>query len=154
MTQLEPCPHCQRHVRIDALSCPFCSAELSTAFAEVKPRVLPRKRLGRAALFAFGVSAAAAVLPGCGDDDDDDDDGEDADGGSSGDSGGQSNGADNQGGNGNVQPVYGAPAPDGGGLGGDDNTGATQGSTVDASSPNNEPDAGGVVALYGAAPTD
>jgi len=62
MNQLEPCPHCHRHVRIDEASCPFCAG--AVAFADIAPRVSPRVRLGRAATFAFGMVASA-----CGHDD-------------------------------------------------------------------------------------
>lgn len=62
MNQLEPCPSCHRHVRIDETACPFCAGALD--FSDVAPRVSPRVRLGRAATFAFGVVASA-----CGGDD-------------------------------------------------------------------------------------
>ena len=64
MTQLEPCPHCHRHVNVHEAACPFCAASLAGAFATLAPRVAPRVRLGRAAVFAFGV---AAMAPACGD---------------------------------------------------------------------------------------
>jgi hypothetical protein len=50
-----PCPSCRRHVRA-AASCPFCAAALP-----VDARAVPSAgtRLGRGALFAFAVSAAA-----------------------------------------------------------------------------------------------
>ena len=63
MTQLEPCPHCARHVKISEAACPFCARSLADAFATRAPRVAPRARLGRAATFAFGVLAMSA----CGD---------------------------------------------------------------------------------------
>jgi hypothetical protein len=63
MTQLEPCPHCHRHVKLDETACPFCARPL--AFAPRAPRILPRAPIGRAALFAFGVLATQA----CGGDD-------------------------------------------------------------------------------------
>jgi len=132
MAQLEPCPACTRHIRVDESTCPFCGAQVTTTFAALKARALPRTRLGRAALFAFGVSAAAAVMPGCSDDDDDDG-GKDTDGG-----------AANQDAGGNPQPVYGAPSLDAG----------VEPPQEDGGGLNNQPDAGGVVALYGAAPTD
>jgi hypothetical protein len=62
MTQLEPCPDCRRHVRIDETACPFCARPL--AFAPRARPVLPRAPIGRAALFAFGALAA----PACGND--------------------------------------------------------------------------------------
>jgi len=69
MSQLTPCPECQRHVRKTEARCPFCASALSLAHVPVP--VLPRKRLGRAATFAFGASVVGATaLVGCGDDDD------------------------------------------------------------------------------------
>jgi hypothetical protein len=65
MTQLEPCPHCNRHVKVSELSCPFCAGVLTNAFANLAPRAAPRARLGRAAVFAFGVVATTQVA--CGD---------------------------------------------------------------------------------------
>ncbi len=65
MSQLEPCPHCDRHVKVSEPACPFCARSLADAFAQVAPRTAPRARLGRAAIFAFGVAASA---PACGDD--------------------------------------------------------------------------------------
>lgn len=72
MDQLEPCPHCQRHVRIFESACPFCDAPLAQAMAQVRARVLPGTRLGRAALFAYGVGAGLAAVgaEGCADDTD------------------------------------------------------------------------------------
>jgi hypothetical protein len=58
MTQLEACPHCDRHVKISESACPFCARSLVDAFANLAPRLAPRARLGRAATFAFGVSIA------------------------------------------------------------------------------------------------
>jgi hypothetical protein len=57
MNQLEPCPHCHRHVSVSETSCPFCTRSLADAFANRAPRVAPRVRLGRAATFAFGMLA-------------------------------------------------------------------------------------------------
>jgi len=67
MNQLEPCPHCHRHIRISEAACPFCSHSLADAFANVAPRMQPRARLGRAAAFAFGLAITPAA---CGDNDD------------------------------------------------------------------------------------
>ncbi len=64
MTQLEPCPQCHRHVKITEPACPFCACSLAEAFAHLAERATPRARLGRAAVFAFGV---AAMAPACGD---------------------------------------------------------------------------------------
>lgn len=65
MTQLEPCPHCNRHVKVSETSCPFCACALADAFANRAPRVAPLARLGRAAVFAFGVVATTQAA--CGD---------------------------------------------------------------------------------------
>jgi hypothetical protein len=62
MTRLEPCPHCHRHVRVNETACPFCARPVAFASA---PRVTPRARVGRAAMFAFGVAASSQA--GCGD---------------------------------------------------------------------------------------
>ena len=68
MTQLIPCPGCNRHVRQHESACPFCSSALS--LTNVAPPPVPRTRLGRAATFAFGATlvAGAAALTGCGGD--------------------------------------------------------------------------------------
>jgi hypothetical protein len=118
MTQLIPCPGCNRHVRQFETSCPFCSAELS--LAHVPPPALPRTRLGRAATFAFGATlASVTALVGCGGDSDE---GKEGGGGSAGTnsggtnsqagttSSGGSSAGQATGGNGTVGPVYGAPA--------------------------------------------
>ena len=63
MTDLEPCPRCDRHVRVTETACPFCAVALD--FADREPRALPRARLGRAATFAFGV--IATTQSACGD---------------------------------------------------------------------------------------
>ncbi len=64
MSELTPCPECQRHVRKTETRCPFCGEGVS--LAHVPSPVLPRKRLGRAATFAFGASVAGATaLAGC-----------------------------------------------------------------------------------------
>lgn len=60
MSDLVPCPACQRHVRKHETACPFCTVEL--ALAHLPPPVLPRSRLGRAATFAFGASLVGAAL--------------------------------------------------------------------------------------------
>jgi hypothetical protein len=59
MSRLEPCPSCARHVRLQESACPFCQQPL--ALSELPPRPLPRKRLGRAATFAFGASVVGAT---------------------------------------------------------------------------------------------
>jgi hypothetical protein len=127
MATFEPCPGCQRHVKIDEARCPFCAMELSEPFSRLKARVMPRTRLGRAALFAFGVGAGTSVLTNCASDDDDGD--EQADGGTE-----ESAEDDASVEEGSPQPVYGAAPADGG-------------APVNA-----DDDAGGSVALYGGAP--
>lgn len=57
MNQLEPCPHCHRHVNVSETACPFCKRSVADALANRAPRLAPRARLGRAATFAFGVLA-------------------------------------------------------------------------------------------------
>lgn len=89
MAHLESCPGCARHVRADEPTCPFCDAPLD--FADAAGPVMPRRRLGRAALMAFGGAALASALSACGDD------------------------ADPPG----PAPAYGAPAPDAGPATGD-----------------------------------
>jgi hypothetical protein len=83
MDRLEPCPSCQRHVRVSETSCPFCGMNVQ-ALSALPERAMPAARLGRAALFAFGVTAAAATAStvGCVDepDPDVDEDGDGADG--------------------------------------------------------------------------
>ena len=63
MSALCPCPSCSRHVRVVESACPFCGVALVEE-AHL-PRAMPTHRLGRAALFAFGIAAAAGA-PGCG----------------------------------------------------------------------------------------
>jgi hypothetical protein len=66
MSQLTPCPECQRHVRKSETSCPFCQTALS--LSHLPDHALPRKRLGRAATFAFGATVAGATALGACDD--------------------------------------------------------------------------------------
>jgi hypothetical protein len=57
-----PCPSCARHVRVDAAACPFCATHLAdTTFDPVPDQ--GGRRLGRAALFAFATTVAAAGCP-------------------------------------------------------------------------------------------
>jgi len=65
MSELRPCPECQRHVRTAETSCPFCGQSLS--LSHLPAPVLPRSRLSRAATFAFGATlVGATALVGCG----------------------------------------------------------------------------------------
>lgn len=101
MSQLVPCPSCQRHVRCGE-GCPFCGADP----VEAPPTpVRPVGRLGRAALFAFGATmGVGALTSGCFTAlygaPAPDDAGVDA--------------AEVMEDSGAVAPAYGAPAPDGG----------------------------------------
>lgn len=176
MTQLIPCPGCNRHVRQAETSCPFCATALS--LEHIAPAALPRTRLGRAATFAFGATlVGATTLLACGGESEDKKPGG---GGSS--SGGTSSGGSNSnagdqnfGGSGVVGPVYGAPAagtaaiyggPPIGGTGNDDQGGSgnsagnTSGGTSVGGSGGPAPAYGAPTAgfsgvpLYGAAPAD
>ncbi|MEZ6185355.1 MAG: hypothetical protein R3F62_10145 [Planctomycetota bacterium] len=40
MSDLSPCPDCERHVAVDAETCPFCGADVSKAPALPRPAVL------------------------------------------------------------------------------------------------------------------
>ena len=63
-TRLLPCPSCARHVRASEDACPFCSAALPAPLASQPMPRSPGTRLSRAALFAFGTSAAAIAACG------------------------------------------------------------------------------------------
>jgi hypothetical protein len=149
VTQLIPCPGCNRHVRQAESSCPFCSAELS--LADVPEHVLPRTRLGRAATFAFGATlVGATTLVGCGGDSEEGKKGSGgaASGGTTSHagnaSGGSSNAGQSSGGTG-ITPVYGAPAA---GTGNDD-TGGSGGSSGKGGGSNV---GGSAQPVYGGAP--
>jgi hypothetical protein len=178
MDRLEPCPTCQRHVRVNETSCPFCGANVE-ALGALPARTLPSTRLGRAALFAFGVTAAAtaAGTTGCveepdpGLDEDDDGAGEGSNDASAASSvsdasagGGAGGSVRDAGGSisldaGTVVALYGLAVPGGGGQPGG-------GFIPDAARPFDPPvrdagrskdsgpggDLGGAVALYGLAP--
>jgi len=169
MTQLIPCPGCNRHVRQAETSCPFCSAALS--LGDVPAHVLPRTRLGRAATFAFGATlVGATTLIGCGGDSEG---GKEGDGGmSSGgakagtSSGGSSSGsAGHANGGTGITPVYGAPAAgtgnDNGGSGGsagssgNGNVGGSAGPVYGAPAAGAGTTGGSPgIPVYGAAPAD
>lgn len=107
MSRLEVCPGCKRHVRVEEESCPFCAVRLGSSLASLPARVMPKSRLGRAALFTFGVSAAAVVSAGCSDEPDADDEG-------GADAGRGDGGAQNDAGQGQDSAVYGGPPTDAG----------------------------------------
>jgi hypothetical protein len=120
MSHLVPCVSCHRHVRVSEDQCPFCGVERGAELRAAAPSPLPKRRLGRAALFTFGATLATASCDSTTPPGDGGAAGSTADGaaGSSGGSGGGNAGTTGQ----------------AGASGG--NTGA----------------AGGVAALYGAAP--
>lgn len=95
----KPCSSCNRHIRSDEGSCPFCGTEVSAALGASASAPRARGRFGRAALFAASTLAAAPAA---------------CSGTTTSDSGGQGTGgaAAGTGGTGgdmNTQPVYGAP---------------------------------------------
>jgi hypothetical protein len=157
MTQLIPCPGCNRHVRQAESSCPFCATALS--LANVPEHALPRTRLGRAATFAFGATlVGATTLVGCGGDSEE---GKKTGGGGSAGMPSQAGSASggSSAGTGVVGPVYGAPPF--GGTGNDDGgAGTTSGGTSVGGSGGPAPMYGAPsagfsgVPLYGAAPAD
>ena len=55
-TPLAPCPACQRHLRIDASACPFCSADVPRQEQARSDRIATH--VSRAALIAMGAFAA------------------------------------------------------------------------------------------------
>lgn len=61
MSELNPCPSCNRHVRAADVVCPFCSAPQPSR--SPRAEALPRPRLNRAAIFAAG--AALAGMSAC-----------------------------------------------------------------------------------------
>src|SRR5690348_16726175 len=65
MSHLVLCLSCQRHVRVSDERCPFCAVGLSAEQRASAEPVLPRRRLGRAALFTFGATLIGGAA--CGD---------------------------------------------------------------------------------------
>lgn len=120
MSELTPCPECQRHVRHSEQTCPFCGQAL--ALSRLPAQALPRSRLGRAATFAFGATlVSATALVGCGGEAEGKQEGEggSASGGTAGDSAsGSANAGQSPGGSGAIVPLYGAPAAGSGASGG------------------------------------
>lgn len=68
-THLLPCPGCGRHIRALESVCPFCAHTLPMSFRSRPAPSRPRKRLNRAAMFAFGAAITVAPAVGCGGDD-------------------------------------------------------------------------------------
>jgi len=161
MNFLVPCPECRRHVRVRETACPFCGIELD--LAATAPPVLPTRRLGRAALFAFGATLATnVVVTGCGGDTDDGGNG--GAGGSSADSNGGSAGSAGSGGSAGSAAASGSSSTGGSSTGGSSGSGGggavgpVYGLPADAST-SDAPAAGGTFnndggpqPLYGAAP--
>ena len=61
MSHLVPCGSCQRHLQVTEERCPFCGVERSPEQRSSAPPPLPNRRLGRAALFAFGATLMGAA---------------------------------------------------------------------------------------------
>ncbi|HEX2874132.1 MAG TPA: hypothetical protein VHP33_22915 [Polyangiaceae bacterium] len=175
MSELVPCPACDRHVRKHESLCPFCSAELS--LAHLPPPAVPRTRLGRAATFAFGATLAGAALVACGGESEQGKKG--SGGANAGGSGGSSAGSNTtagsaMGGNiaqpygvppigGNIAQPYGVPPIGGGGFGNESGSGGqsqagsggqNQAGTGQVPPYGAPPSEGGGTPIYGAAPAD
>ena len=60
MTDLLPCPTCNRHVRTDERCCPFCAAALPALGEEPRGAPAVRGRMSRALLFATGAALMGA----------------------------------------------------------------------------------------------
>jgi len=61
MSHLVPCSGCQRHVQVTEEHCPFCGVARSLQQRSSPPPAMPTRRLGRAALFAFGATMLSAT---------------------------------------------------------------------------------------------
>lgn len=117
---MAPCPHCERHVRIDERDCPFCG----DALASLAPGADTAGRLGRAAAFAFGTTVAVGACAGETVVDDPTGGGTSTSTTTSGTSSATTGGAGGMGGDpsgaGGLQTLYGGPPQGGfGGAGGD-----------------------------------
>ncbi|MEP6654411.1 MAG: hypothetical protein ABJA82_13705 [Myxococcales bacterium] len=133
MSHLVPCLSCHRHVSISDQNCPFCGLALSSEQRASAPPELPRRRLGRAALFTFGatlIGGAAACSDGSGKGNDAGRDTSAADGaaGSGGaGTGGNGSGGAGTGGNGSGGAGTGGNGSGGAGTGGNGSGGAGTG---------------------------
>jgi hypothetical protein len=147
MSQLTPCRSCQRHVRVTDDRCPFCGVELSAEQRASAPRPLPGRRLGRAALFAFGATmvGAAACSDGSGGGKDASTDTPAADG-SAGKGG--SGGTGGQGGSGGSGTGGSGGSADGGSGG----SGGKDGAADSATDKGETGGTGGIAPPYGIAP--
>jgi hypothetical protein len=121
MTQLIVCAGCNRHVRCDATTCPFCAVALPGAAA---PRPLEASRgMSRAAILALGAAIATSAPLGCSDETDDQ---TAANGSGASGSGASGSGASGSGASGSGASGSGASGGGGSGTGGD-GTGGTAG---------------------------
>jgi hypothetical protein len=60
MSELSPCPSCNRHVRVEETACPFCNGALPARPRDQMPATA-RPRLSRAALFTAGATLLGAA---------------------------------------------------------------------------------------------
>ncbi|CAN5906098.1 hypothetical protein BH11MYX4_BH11MYX4_68820 [soil metagenome] len=97
---LAPCPSCSRHVKTTEESCPFCKTALAQQTVAAVPFV--KRRMTRAAAYAF---SASLVVAGCSGTTTTTGDGGTGEGGAG--DGGTKDGPSDEG---NIQPPYGAPA--------------------------------------------
>lgn len=106
----QPCSSCNRHIRSDEGSCPFCGTDVSEALGAAASAPRARGHFGRAALLAASTLAVApaacsgTTTPGSG--------GQGTGGAAA------TGGAGGTGGDMNTQPVYGAPFTGGSDQGG------------------------------------
>ncbi len=162
MNHLAPCPCCQRHVRVSESACPFCCAAIDLSY--VPEPLLPSRRLGRAALFAFGATLAASLsTTACGGQSESDKGTGGASGGSGGSTGGTGGSGGSTGGSGGstggsggdagagfggfagAQTLYGLPVdagPDDAGVGGQNFGGGSGGGQPLYGAPPDTPDPG------------
>ena len=61
MSELVPCPACNRHLRISEQVCPFCGRQLSPHSRTRAPAAPSLRRLSRSALFAAGATMMGAA---------------------------------------------------------------------------------------------
>ncbi|NLE89265.1 MAG: hypothetical protein GX607_23010 [Myxococcales bacterium] len=123
MPEMTPCSSCDRYVKANASTCPFCGAACTAAPSAARA---PAPGLSRAAAFSIRAALATGAIAAavaCGDDDDDDKSNQVATGGQS--TGGEASGGVASGGaaldtspgglgGGGFSPIaiYGGPFPD------------------------------------------
>lgn len=64
MSDLTPCPQCQRHIRVTSATCPFCdAATVPSELSEVRAtrRAAPKPGVKRAVLFALGAGLTSTA---------------------------------------------------------------------------------------------